>query len=66
MPWDASDATRHTKAARTSKQKRQWRDIADQALANGASEGSAIRQANAVVKRGQRGRRRSKRSKSRR
>lgn len=52
MPWGPSDAIRHTHAAVTPKKKRQWSDVADSALSRGASEGSAIRQANAVVKRG--------------
>lgn len=49
MPWDAKDATKHTKKANTSKKKRQWAHIATSALQSGDSEGSAIRQANAVV-----------------
>ncbi len=52
MPWGPGDATRHTHAAVTPKKKRQWADIADSSLARGQSEGSAIRQANAVVGRG--------------
>lgn len=62
MPWTAKDAKRHTKKARTSKQKRQWRDVADSALKRGASEGSAIRQANAAVKRSSRTKRKSRRT----
>lgn len=55
MPWNVQDAKRHTKKAKTPKKKRQWRDIANSALASGDSEASAIRQANAVVaKRGKR------------
>ncbi len=52
MPWTAKDASRFTKKARSPKSKRQFSHVADSALARGASEGSAIRQANAVVKRG--------------
>jgi len=48
-PWMASDAKRHTKKAKTSKKKRQWKEVANSALASGDSEASAIRQANAVV-----------------
>lgn len=48
-PWMPSDASRHTKKASTKKRKRQWRDVANSALASGDSEASAIRQANAVV-----------------
>jgi hypothetical protein len=55
MPWSASDAQRHTKKARSHKQKRMWSHVADSMLARGASEGAAIRAANGVVKkRGQR------------
>jgi len=51
MPWSPSDAKRHTKKAKSGKSSRQWSDVANSALKRGASEGSAIRQANAVVKR---------------
>jgi hypothetical protein len=49
MPWKASDAKKHTKKADTPKKQKQWADVADSALSRGASEGSAIRQANSVV-----------------
>jgi uncharacterized protein YdaT len=49
MPWTAKDAKRHTKKASSPKRQRQWADVADSALSRGASEGSAIRQANGVV-----------------
>lgn len=52
MPWTPADAKRHTKKATSPKAQRQWAHIADSALARGASEGSAIRQANGVVARG--------------
>ena len=55
MPWGASDAKRHTRKAGSAKAKRQWSHVANSMLKRGASEGSAIRAANAVVKR--RGRR---------
>jgi hypothetical protein len=51
MPWDKGSARRHTKKAKSRKAKRQWAHVANSALRRGASEGSAIRQANAVVKR---------------
>lgn len=51
MPWTSRDAKRHTKKANTNKKKRQWSHVADSALSRGASEASAIRQANAVAKR---------------
>lgn len=54
MPWVPADAKRHTKKASSAKKQRQWAHVADKALAGGASEGSAIRQANAVVARNKR------------
>lgn len=57
MPWKPGDASSHTRKAKSPKQQRQWSKVANSALKRGASEGSAIRQANAVVKRrGARGR----------
>jgi hypothetical protein len=50
MPWKPGDASRHTKKAKSAVAKRQWRDVANSALSRGQSEGSAIRQANAVVR----------------
>lgn len=50
MPWQAKDAKRHTKGASSPKKERQWSKVANSALKRGADEGSAIRQANAVVK----------------
>lgn len=52
MPWSAQDAKSHTKKASSPKKKKQWSAVANSALKRGASEGSAIRQANAVVKKG--------------
>lgn len=50
MPWSANDGpARHTKKASSPKKKRQWADVANSSLERGQSEGSAIRQANAVV-----------------
>ena len=43
-------AERFTKKANTPKKKRQWKHVEESALRRGASKGSAIRQANAVVK----------------
>lgn len=51
MPWEPKDAERHTKRARSPKAKRQWAHVADSALARGEDEGTAIREANGVVKR---------------
>jgi uncharacterized protein YdaT len=50
MPWKSSDAKRHTKKATTPARARQWRDIANAALARGLTEGEAIREANGVIK----------------
>jgi hypothetical protein len=51
MPWSASDAEAHTKQADTPRLKRLWARVANAALWRGDSEGSAIRQANAIVAR---------------
>ncbi len=50
MPWNAADAKRHTRKANTPKRARQWSKVANSVLKRGGSEGSAVRQANAVVK----------------
>ena len=50
MPWKPSAAKRHTKKATTPKKKRQWSKVANSMLKRGASEGSAVRAANAAVK----------------
>jgi uncharacterized protein YdaT len=49
MPWSPKDAKSKTKKAKTPKKQKIWSDVANKALASGDSEGSAIRQANAVV-----------------
>ncbi len=54
MPWDPKDAKRHTKKANTAKKQRRWAHVSNSALASGASEQSAIRQADAVVARNKR------------
>lgn len=51
MPWDTTDANRFTKKAISKKKKRQWAEVANTILGRGGSEASAIRQANAVIKR---------------
>lgn len=43
-------ASKHTKKADTPKRSRQWEHVKESAESRGASEGSAIRQANAAVK----------------
>lgn len=51
MPFAAADATGHTKKASTPRLRRLWSTVANSALKRGDSEGAAIRQANAVVRR---------------
>ncbi|NVM23083.1 MAG: hypothetical protein HWN68_15030 [Desulfobacterales bacterium] len=50
MPWTAADANRHTKKANTPEKRSLWARIANERLRKGASEASAIRQANSVIK----------------
>lgn len=50
----------HTRKANTPKLRRQWQHVRESAEARGASPGSAVRQANAVVKRAKRKHSRSK------
>lgn len=47
-------ANKHTRKANTPKKRRQWKHIVDSVEARGGSRGSAIRQANGVLKRGAR------------
>lgn len=55
MPWKPSDASKHNKGL-TSKQKRQWANVANSVLsacqAKGGSdcEGKAVRAANSTIK----------------
>ena len=49
MPWQPSDAERHTHQADTPKKRRQWRDVANQELQRFGDEGRAVRAANSVV-----------------
>jgi len=51
MPWNANDANRKTKKAKSPKSKRQWSKVANSVLSKTGDEGRAIREANAVVKR---------------
>jgi uncharacterized protein YdaT len=50
MPWQAKDASRHTKKAKSAIAKRQWGHVANSMLKSGKSEGAAVRAANAAVK----------------
>lgn len=65
MPWGPGDASRHTKKANTPKRKRQWAHVADSALKRGESEGSAIRMASGVIRKGKRGKKRGRKMRSR-
>jgi hypothetical protein len=49
MPWSASDATRHTKKARTPKEKRAFAHAANSVLKSTGDEGRAVRAGNAAV-----------------
>lgn len=60
MPWNPKDARRHTRKADTPKKQRQWMHVANSMLSRGKSEGSAVRAANAAVKRNGTRRRRKK------
>jgi hypothetical protein len=51
VPWQPSDAESHTHKAKSAIAKRQWRDVANGALARGESEGTAVREANGVIDR---------------
>ena len=51
MPWTPSSGpARHTKKAKTPKAKKQWSAVANSMLEGGASEGTAIKAANGVIK----------------
>lgn len=61
MPWSPGDGpARHARKADTPKKKRQWSEVANSALKRGQSEGSAVRQANAVVARNRGGAKRGR------
>lgn len=49
MPWAPGDAPSHTRAANTPKLRELWAKVANERLAAGADEGTAIREANAAV-----------------
>ncbi len=52
MPWTASSGpSRHTKKAKSAKQKRAWSETANSVLKRTGDEGKAVRIANSVVKR---------------
>jgi hypothetical protein len=49
MPCTAADARRFTRKATSATRQKQWADVANGALKGGASDASAIKQANAAV-----------------
>jgi hypothetical protein len=55
MPWESGSAYGHSHKANTPKKQRAWSHVANGSLGSGDSEGSAVRQANAVVSRMARG-----------
>lgn len=50
MPWNPEDASRFKRGIQSDRAKRKWASIANQALADGKSEGAAIRIANGVTR----------------
>ena len=50
MPWEAGDAKRKTKKAKTPAKKRRWAAAANTLLERGYTKGSAIRIANSIMK----------------
>lgn len=50
MPWNTKDVSHKTKKAKTDKQKRQWKDVANSAKKAGDSDATAIKKANGVIK----------------
>lgn len=52
MPWKPKQAESHTRKADTPKERKQWADVANAVLRKTGNEGRAVREANAVVKRG--------------
>lgn len=66
MPWKPSDATRHTKKARTPKAKRAFSHAANSVLRETGDEGRAVRAGNAAAAKSARKSARGKRRSSRR
>lgn len=63
MPWTARDAYRHTKKASTPALQRQWMHVANSELEKHGDDALAIRAANAVVARGGKKQRSTRRAK---
>ena len=51
MPWNPSDAGRHTHKADTPAKRRQWSDVANDVLDRTGDDAKAVRAANAAVSR---------------
>ena len=51
MPWNQSQARRHTRKARTQKDRETWSEVANETLERTGDEARAVRTANAVIKR---------------
>ena len=58
VPWTPSQASKHTKKAKSPRDKRQWRDIANSVLAKTGDDATAIRTANGVIKKRAKGKKR--------
>ena len=50
MPWESTDAKKHTKKADTPEKQKKWARIANNVLNTTGNEGQAIRIANAGMK----------------
>lgn len=50
MPWQASDALRHSSRATTAKKRKMWSEVANAVLKQTGDEGRAVRAANAAIK----------------
>ena len=51
VPWTAKDASSKTKKAKSPAAKKQWKAIANSVLAKTGNDATAIKMANAVIKR---------------
>lgn len=51
MPWQPSDAQRHTKLARSAQERAEWARVANAILKRSGDEGKAIRIANGLIRR---------------
>lgn len=51
MPWNAKDAARHTKKAKSAAAKRQWSEVANSVLTKTGNDARAVRAANSVIAR---------------